>query len=80
MNSCALALALTERLRLTRTWVIEARKTKTKVVVLANHKGHRQSKETNQNSKQTYVNVVDAKCRKTFASKPRLVLALLLGT
>ena len=54
---------------------LECRKTKTRVITLANHKGHI-IKWTNQNTK--LFHVADAKCGKTRPSESRLVLVLLL--
>ena len=45
MNGCAPGLALIERIKATRKWAIECRKTKTKVTTLANEKRHRQQSE-----------------------------------
>ncbi len=55
---------------------IECRKTKTKVITPANHKGHRQSSEPIKTTKQ--IHVADVKRGKTCASESRLVLVLRL--
>ena len=45
MNGRALGLTSIERLKKTRKWAIESRKTTTEVITLANHKTHRQYSE-----------------------------------
>ena len=55
----------------------ECRKTKTKVITLTNHKGHRQYSEPIK-TRSNYRHVADAKRCKTWVSKSQLVLVVLL--
>ena len=55
-----------------RQFSTECRKTKSKVITLANHKGRRAIHWSNQNSKKQ-IHVADMKRGKTFASKSQLV-------
>ena len=60
----------------TRKWPIECRKTKIKVITLANHRGHKQSSEPIKSRS----NVADAKRGKMSASESRLsTLQFLIG-
>ena len=72
MEGFVLGLVLIQRHEGTRKWPIECRKTKTKVITLANQKGHRQFSEPIK----TPSNVADAKRGKMSARESRLVLAL----
>ena len=58
---------------------IECRKTKTKVITLANHKGHKHYSESIKTRSNAVIHAVDAKRGKTCVNEFSVLVLLLIG-